>query len=97
MISTSFYEEDQALIELNRLKRRRTLSVQENFPNVLYRVKALFDFHSDNEDELNFANGDVISVILDSNIDIDDGWLMGKIDSDPVKRGIFPANHTTLL
>ena len=89
-------EENQALVELKRLKRQRTLSVHGNIPNILYSVRALFDYNSENPDELTFLKGDIISVILDSSAEMDEGWLMGKHELSRAK-GIFPANHTTLI
>ena len=78
------------------MKRQRTLSVHDNLPNILYSVRALFDYISENSDELTFKKGDIISVILDSSTEMDEGWLMGKHESTRLK-GIFPANHTTLI
>ncbi|KAI9365788.1 hypothetical protein BD770DRAFT_377263 [Pilaira anomala] len=49
--------------------------------------KALFDFTGQNNDEISFKIGDIISVI-DA---IDKGWWLGEFNS---KRGIFPVNYT---
>ena len=78
------------------MKRQRTLSVHDNLPNILYSVRALFDYISESPDELTFNKGDIISVILDSSVEMDEGWLMGKHELTR-KKGIFPANHTTLI
>lgn len=49
--------------------------------------KALFDFTGQNDDEISFKTGDVITVIDE----IDKGWWLGEAHS---KRGIFPVNYT---
>lgn len=49
--------------------------------------RALFDFTGQNNDEITFKTGDVISVIDE----IDKGWWLGEVHS---KKGIFPVNYT---
>jgi hypothetical protein len=53
---------------------------------IKYR-KATFDFNGQNNDEISFKTGDIISVIDE----IDKGWWLGEVYS---KKGIFPVNYT---
>ncbi|KAI8884225.1 hypothetical protein K501DRAFT_248191 [Backusella circina FSU 941] len=55
-------------------------------PNEKYR-KAMFDFNSNNDDEISFKAGDLIRVISE----IDKGWWVGEVHDE---RGIFPVNFT---
>lgn len=47
------------------------------------KAKALYDFHGENEDELSFKVGDIITE-LES---VDDDWMSGELLG---KSGIFP-------
>jgi hypothetical protein len=47
----------------------------------------MFDFTGQNNDEISFKTGDIITVIDE----IDKGWWLGELHS---KRGIFPVNYT---
>lgn len=49
--------------------------------------KALFDFTGQNNDEITFKSGDIITVIDE----IDKGWWLGEVH---LKKGIFPVNYT---
>ncbi|XP_017917083.1 PREDICTED: SH3 domain-containing protein 19 isoform X4 [Capra hircus] len=50
------------------------------------KAKALYDFHGENEDELSFKAGDVITE-LES---VDDDWMSGELMG---KSGIFPKTY----
>ncbi|XP_063277822.1 SH3 domain-containing protein 19 isoform X2 [Prinia subflava] len=54
------------------------------------KAKALYDFHGENEDELSFKAGDMITE-LES---IDEDWMSGEILG---KSGIFPKNFVQIL
>uniref|UniRef100_A0A8H7N530 SH3 domain-containing protein n=1 Tax=Bionectria ochroleuca TaxID=29856 RepID=A0A8H7N530_BIOOC len=56
----------------------------------LFRVKALYDYTSPHEDDLNFDIGQVITVTEED----DDDWYGGEyLDANGVKKeGIFPRN-----
>lgn len=58
---------------------------------VLYRVRALYDFKAETGDDLDFAKGEIISVLSQ----VDDSWLAGEIveDDGAVRKGIFPSNY----
>ncbi|KAI8984338.1 hypothetical protein BDF20DRAFT_859361 [Mycotypha africana] len=49
--------------------------------------RALYDFTSENTDEISFKTGDIILVLSE----IDKGWWLGELNG---KRGIFPVNYT---
>jgi hypothetical protein len=50
------------------------------------RVRALFAFTPDNDDELAFAKGDVIAIVTR----VDDAWYVGELNG---KRGLFPSTY----
>ncbi|XP_007949741.1 SH3 domain-containing protein 19 [Orycteropus afer afer] len=54
------------------------------------KAKALFDFHGENEDELSFKAGDIITE-LES---VDEDWMNGELMG---KSGIFPKNYVQFL
>uniref|UniRef100_A0A8D2CZS6 SH3 domain containing 19 n=1 Tax=Sciurus vulgaris TaxID=55149 RepID=A0A8D2CZS6_SCIVU len=54
------------------------------------KAKALYDFQGENEDELSFKAGDVITE-LES---VDDDWMSGELMG---KSGIFPKNYVQIL
>ncbi|KAB0355860.1 hypothetical protein FD754_000016 [Muntiacus muntjak] len=54
------------------------------------KAKALYDFHGENEDELSFKAGDVITE-LES---VDDDWMSGELMG---KSGIFPKAYIQFL
>ncbi|KAM5229946.1 SH3 domain-containing protein 19 isoform 1-T1 [Hipposideros larvatus] len=54
------------------------------------KATALYDFHGENEDELSFKAGDIITE-LES---VDDDWMSGELMG---KSGIFPKNYVQIL
>lgn len=54
------------------------------------KAKALYDFHGENEDELSFKAGDIITE-LES---VDDDWMSGELMG---KSGIFPKTYVQFL
>ena len=54
------------------------------------RKVALFDYQSQQEDELGFMKGDVITIISKDHVD----WWKGEFNG---KTGIFPSNFVGSL
>ncbi|KAM9677788.1 SH3 domain-containing protein 19 isoform 2-T3 [Trichechus inunguis] len=54
------------------------------------KAKALFDFHGENEDELSFKAGDIITELKS----VDKDWMSGELMG---KSGIFPKNYVQFL
>ncbi|XP_036743583.2 SH3 domain-containing protein 19 isoform X1 [Manis pentadactyla] len=54
------------------------------------KAKALYDFHGENEDELSFKAGDILTE-LES---VDDDWMSGELMG---KCGIFPKTYVQFL
>ncbi|XP_059121542.1 SH3 domain-containing protein 19 isoform X1 [Peromyscus eremicus] len=54
------------------------------------KVKALYDFLGENEDELSFKAGDVITELEP----VDDDWMSGELMG---RSGIFPKNYVQFL
>ncbi|XP_044075493.1 arf-GAP with SH3 domain, ANK repeat and PH domain-containing protein 1a isoform X3 [Siniperca chuatsi] len=52
------------------------------------RVKTIYDCQADNEDELTFAEGEVIVVTGEE----DQEWWIGHIEGQPERRGVFPMS-----
>nr|XP_020010907.1 SH3 domain-containing protein 19 [Castor canadensis] len=53
-------------------------------------AKALYDFHGENEDELSFKAGDIITELQS----VDEDWMNGEVMG---KSGIFPKNYVQFL
>ncbi|XP_065321926.1 myc box-dependent-interacting protein 1-like [Gordionus sp. m RMFG-2023] len=60
--------------------------------NIQYKVKALYKYTKEDNDELSFEPGDYIYVI-DSQQELDSGWKFG-IKVETKEKGVFPENHT---
>ncbi|XP_016315525.1 arf-GAP with SH3 domain, ANK repeat and PH domain-containing protein 2-like isoform X2 [Sinocyclocheilus anshuiensis] len=57
------------------------------------RVKALYNCHADNLDELTFSEGEVI--IVDGEEDKE--WWVGHIDGEPTRKGVFPVSFVHFI
>ncbi|KAM9349484.1 arf-GAP with SH3 domain, ANK repeat and PH domain-containing protein 1a [Symphorus nematophorus] len=60
--------------------------------NKIRRVKTIYDCQADNDDELTFAEGEVIIVTGEE----DQEWWIGHIEGQPERKGVFPVSfvHT---
>ncbi|XP_029283547.1 arf-GAP with SH3 domain, ANK repeat and PH domain-containing protein 1-like [Cottoperca gobio] len=61
--------------------------------NKTRRVKTIYDCQADNEDELTFAEGEVIVVTGEE----DQEWWLGHIEGRPERRGVFPVSFVHTL
>ncbi|KAI3374825.1 hypothetical protein L3Q82_021040 [Scortum barcoo] len=52
------------------------------------RVKTIYDCQADNDDELTFAEGEVIIVTGEE----DQEWWIGHIEGQPERKGVFPMS-----
>ena len=59
------------------------------------RCRALYDCEADNEDELSFEEGDIIVIVAEETED--DNWMEGVLESEPDRRGLFPASFVHML
>ncbi|XP_078378544.1 myc box-dependent-interacting protein 1-like isoform X1 [Oculina patagonica] len=63
-------------------------------PGVLYKVRAAYKYVAEDDDELSFEKGEIISVIeFEEPEEQDEGWLLGILELSGIK-GVFPANFT---
>ncbi|KAI9282728.1 hypothetical protein BY458DRAFT_497172 [Sporodiniella umbellata] len=71
------------------MARIETVTSNKTSPSIKFEKirKASFDFSGQNDDEISFKIGDLITVIDE----IDRGWWVGEANG---KRGIFPVNFT---
>ncbi|KAG8914243.1 hypothetical protein FRC00_000242 [Tulasnella sp. 408] len=68
----------------------------EEVPNVLFYVKALYDYKATIPEEFDFAAGDIIAVTATP----DDGWWSGMLLDDTRRipgRTVFPSNFVCLF
>ncbi|XP_008394868.1 arf-GAP with SH3 domain, ANK repeat and PH domain-containing protein 1 isoform X4 [Poecilia reticulata] len=61
--------------------------------NKTRRVKTIYDCQADNDDELTFAEGEVIIVTGEE----DQEWWIGHIEGDPDRKGVFPMSFVHIL
>ncbi|XP_077349476.1 arf-GAP with SH3 domain, ANK repeat and PH domain-containing protein 1 isoform X4 [Lithobates pipiens] len=59
----------------------------------LKRVKTIYDCQADNDDELTFAEGEVIIVTGEE----DQEWWIGHIEGQPDRKGVFPVSFVHIL
>lgn len=61
----------------------------------LYRVRALYAFKAEADDDLGFAKGEIINVVGE----VDENWSTGEIQEDDgsIRKGIFPSNYVEKL
>uniref|UniRef100_A0A7N8YJH3 ArfGAP with SH3 domain, ankyrin repeat and PH domain 1a n=1 Tax=Mastacembelus armatus TaxID=205130 RepID=A0A7N8YJH3_9TELE len=57
------------------------------------RVKTIYDCQADNDDELTFAEGEVIIVTGEE----DQEWWIGHIEGQPERKGVFPMSFVCIL
>uniref|UniRef100_A0A3Q0R0Y4 ArfGAP with SH3 domain, ankyrin repeat and PH domain 1a n=1 Tax=Amphilophus citrinellus TaxID=61819 RepID=A0A3Q0R0Y4_AMPCI len=57
------------------------------------RVKTIYDCQADNNDELTFAEGEVIIVTGEE----DQEWWIGHIEGQPERKGVFPMSFVHIL
>uniref|UniRef100_A0A4W5N1F9 ArfGAP with SH3 domain, ankyrin repeat and PH domain 1a n=1 Tax=Hucho hucho TaxID=62062 RepID=A0A4W5N1F9_9TELE len=57
------------------------------------RVKTIYDCQADNDDELTFAEGEVIIVTGEE----DPEWWIGHIEGHPGRKGVFPMSFVQIL
>ncbi|CAH8575545.1 unnamed protein product [Schistosoma rodhaini] len=62
----------------------------KNAPILGPSCKALFDFEAENDSELSFSEGDIISLILR----VDENWFEGELNG---RKGYFPVNYVEVI
>lgn len=77
---TNFYESFNILIK---------------FQAGLKRCRALYDCNADNDDELEFKEGEIL-VVLTERTD-DENWMEGVVENDSSRRGMFPVSFVHIL
>lgn len=59
------------------------------------RCRALYDCNADNDDELDFKEGEIL-IVLNERTD-DDNWMEGCVEADVKRRGMFPVSFVHML
>ncbi|KAI9576033.1 arfGAP with SH3 domain, ANK repeat and PH domain-containing protein isoform X2 [Glossina fuscipes] len=59
------------------------------------RCRALYDCSADNDDELEFKEGEIL-IVLNERTD-DENWMEGIIEGDPTRHGMFPVSFVHML
>ncbi|KAI1289605.1 Arf-GAP with SH3 domain, ANK repeat and PH domain-containing protein 1 [Halotydeus destructor] len=59
------------------------------------RCQALYDCDADRDDELAFAEGEVILIVNEKTDD--DDWMEGVVEGQPERRGVFPSSFVHIL
>ncbi|EDW02273.1 GH19987 [Drosophila grimshawi] len=59
------------------------------------RCRALYDCVADNDDELEFKEGEIL-IVLNERTD-DENWMEGIIEGHPGRRGMFPVSFVHML
>lgn len=59
------------------------------------RCRALYDCAADNDDELEFKEGEIL-IVLNERTD-DENWMEGVIENDTSRRGMFPVSFVHML
>jgi len=65
------------------------------FQNGQRRCRALYDCVADNDDELEFKEGEIL-IVLNERTD-DENWMEGIIEGHPGRRGMFPVSFVHML
>uniref|UniRef100_A0A182J4U7 ArfGAP with SH3 domain, ANK repeat and PH domain-containing protein n=1 Tax=Anopheles atroparvus TaxID=41427 RepID=A0A182J4U7_ANOAO len=66
-----------------------------SFAGGLRRCRALYDCNADNDDELEFKEGEIL-VVLNERTD-DENWMEGQIEGDGTRRGMFPVSFVQMI
>lgn len=56
------------------------------------RYRAIYDYAAADEDEISFADGDVIVDVQQ----IDEGWMFGRVERTG-QQGMLPANYVEAI
>uniref|UniRef100_A0A182SNB7 ArfGAP with SH3 domain, ANK repeat and PH domain-containing protein n=1 Tax=Anopheles maculatus TaxID=74869 RepID=A0A182SNB7_9DIPT len=66
-----------------------------SFTGALRRCRALYDCNADNDDELEFKEGEIL-LVLNERTD-DENWMEGQIEGDGTRRGMFPVSFVQMM
>ncbi|XP_049297428.1 arfGAP with SH3 domain, ANK repeat and PH domain-containing protein [Anopheles funestus] len=66
-----------------------------SFTGALRRCRALYDCNADNDDELEFKEGEIL-LVLNERTD-DENWMEGQIEGDNTRRGMFPVSFVQMM
>ncbi|XP_058055045.1 arfGAP with SH3 domain, ANK repeat and PH domain-containing protein [Anopheles bellator] len=66
-----------------------------SFTGGLRRCRALYDCNADNDDELEFKEGEIL-IVLNERTD-DENWMEGQIEGDSTRRGMFPVSFVQMI
>ena len=67
-----------------------TMANHKNEPPATPCARALYDYEGEDEDDLQFKEGDLITLIER----VDENWFLGELNG---RDGIFPENYVEVL
>lgn len=83
------------IIKYSTIVKNLIYKISIIFQAGLKRCRALYDCNADNDDELEFKEGEIL-VVLNERTD-DENWMEGVIENDQTRRGMFPVSFVHIL
>lgn len=87
---SSYYNDEQEFSPGDNLEDSQELGVEVGQP--VHKAIALFDFHAENDNELELREGQIINILYEHG----QGWLVGE-DIETSNTGLIPEEYVELV